>query len=142
MKKIEKLLNIIPSVENNDARELIIPSESPEPENPDYDYCRTNLYLMLEQGKLALEGALRVAEESENPRSFEVFGGLLGQMATLNKTLMTIGKDREDVKTVRKGNISPVGNQVAQVTNNTAVFVGSGTDINALIKSRLSQVDN
>jgi len=139
MKEIEKMLNIVTSDIHSAELSLsaIMPQEVETPEDPDFAYARLNLYSIMEQGKMALEGALRVAEQSENPRAYEVVGGLIGQMAALNKTLMQLGKDKEDVKTARKGNSSPTAATQASVMNNTAIFVGSGNDINKLIAERL-----
>ena len=138
MKELEKILNISTTdvITKQPLLPSITPSEETSPEDPDYDFARLNLYAIIEQGKSALDGALRVAEQSEHPRAYEVVGNLLKSLADVNKQLLTIGKDREDVKAARKGN---TGQSIPQagVVNNTAVFVGSGADINKLIADRL-----
>jgi len=139
MKELEKILNIESSdvITSQPLQPAIVPTEEDQPENKDYDYARVNLYSIIEKGKDALDGALRVAEQSEHPRAYEVVGTLLKNLSDVNKQLLTLGKDREEVKAVRKGNIGVNGAATQVTTNNTAVFVGSGADINKLIADRL-----
>ena len=40
----------------------------------DYDYTRGNLYSIIEKGQEALNGVLELAQESEQPRAYEVAG--------------------------------------------------------------------
>ncbi len=140
MKELEKILNIVPSdvmTRNQPLQPSMVPKEEVHPEDPDYDFARLNLYSIIEQGKQAMEGALRVAEQSEHPRAYEVVGTLLKNMADINKQLLLLGKDREDVKIARKGNS---GNQSAPIPgtiHNTAVFIGNSSDLNKIIADRM-----
>lgn len=141
MKELERILNIESTdvITSQPLQPAIIPTEEEQPENKDFDYARVNLYSIIEKGKEALEGALRVAEQSENPRAYEVVGSLLKNMADINKQLINLGEDKEKVKAVRKGNIGTNGAAPAQVTNNTAVFVGSSADLSKLIKDQMAK---
>jgi hypothetical protein len=141
MKELEKILDIMPSevmTNNQPLYPCIFPKEEPAPEDPDFDYARLNLYSIIEQGKAAMEGALRVAEQSEHPRAYEVVGTLLKSMAEINAQLLKIGKDREDVKTARKGNGATANQPQVLTQNNTSVFVGSSSDLSKLLKEAIS----
>lgn len=105
---------------------VIETSSSDKIEN-DYDHARDNLRELLTQGKSALETALSVAKSSEHPRAFEVVGGLMKQLADINQQLMDIHQQKKKLEEPSKNN----SNQ--KVTNN-AIFVGSTSELNKMIK--------
>lgn len=135
MKELNKVFNIAASEVQTLAIEEVKPVIADEPEDADYTYVRGNYYDMIQQGSLALTGALRVASESENPRAYEVVSGLMKNLADVNRQLLMIGEDKQKVKMARKGlGVAPAANTT---TNNTAVFVGNSTDISKLIAEKL-----
>jgi len=108
---------------------LQVPDVKPEPEavlEADSSYARSNLYSVIEMGKQALAESLNIAHQSENPRAFEVFGGLMKQLAEVNQQLV----DME----IKKMEMNTKANNQPQTVNNTAVFVGSTADLSKLIK--------
>jgi hypothetical protein len=134
MDEITKILDIAPAdiFSPTDVKEKVLPIITEEPEDEDYDYVRSNYYEIIQQGQMALAGALRIASLSENPRAYEVVGALLKNLADVNRQLLQTGEDKQKVKAARKGN---VGQQPQQVTNNnTAVFVGNSADLNKMLK--------
>lgn len=100
----------------------------------DYEKSRNNLHTLLEQGKDALIYALEVAKQSEHPRAFEVVGGLMKQLADINHQLLDLSEKRQKLEAKDK-------NETKQVTNNTAVFVGSTTDLNKMIKNMVGDTE-
>jgi len=136
MDEITRILDIAPAdiLSPTDVREKVLPVVAEEPEDEDYDYVRTNYYEIIQQGQMALAGALRVATMSENPRAYEVVGTLLKNLADVNRQLLQTGEDKQKVKAARKGNgLAPVAQQI---TNNTAVFVGNSADLNKMIAAK------
>jgi DNA-directed RNA polymerase subunit F len=93
----------------------------------DYDTSRDNLHDLLLTGKDALEHALTVAKSSEHPRAFEVVGGLMKQLADMNQQLMDIHQQKKKLEEPAKGTTK-------EITTNNAIFVGSTTDLNKMIK--------
>ena len=93
----------------------------------DYDHSRDNLRELLITGKEALEHALTVAKSSEHPRAFEVVGGLMKQLADMNQQLMDIHQQKKKLEEPTKGTTK-------EITTNNAIFVGSTTDLNKMIK--------
>lgn len=121
-----------------DLDSKIVPVKSEEPEEDDFDFVRENYYDMIQQGSVALAGALRVASESENPRAYEVVGGLLKQLSDVNKQLLNISEDKEKVKTARRGNR---GESPTPITNhNTAIFVGDSNALDDLLEKRKNKM--
>ena len=47
----------------------------------DYDYTRGNLYSLIEKGQEAVNGILELAQESDQPRAYEVAGQLIKSVA-------------------------------------------------------------
>jgi hypothetical protein len=92
----------------------------------DYDKTRSNLHELLIKGQDALNHALDVAKQSEHPRAFEVVGNLMKQLADINQQLMDIHQQKAKLD-------GPKADK--QVTNNNAIFVGSTTELNKLIKN-------
>lgn len=96
----------------------------------DYELTRKNVHALLKQGHEALNHALEIAKQSEHPRAFEVVGNLMKQLADANQQLMDLHKQKQKLD-------EPVEKEKAgkQVTNNNAIFVGSTSELNKLIKN-------
>ena len=58
----------------------------------DYDYTRGNLYSIIEKGQEALNGVLELAQESEQPRAYEVAGQLIKSVSDATDKLMDLQK--------------------------------------------------
>jgi hypothetical protein len=94
----------------------------------DYEVTRANLRSLLVTGQEALMQALEVAKQSEHPRAFEVVGNLMKQLADVNQQLMDLHQQKQKLDEPSKAE------KAKQVTNN-AIFVGSTTELNKLIKT-------
>ena len=114
--------------------EVVVPDSKVQNEKIDYDYDKTraNLHSLLAQGQEALMHALEVAKQSEHPRAFEVVGNLVKQLSEVNAQLLDIHEKKQklDGKTDKKDDVS-----TKNVTNNNAIFVGSTTELNKMIKN-------
>ena len=104
------------------------PPEHNEKIESDYEVTRTNLRTLLVTGQEALMQALEVAKQSEHPRAFEVVGNLMKQLADVNQQLMDLHQQKQKLDEPSKAE------KAKQVTNN-AIFVGSTTELNKLIKT-------
>ena len=96
----------------------------------DAEFARKNIRELITKGKTAVDNILHVAKESEHPRAYEVAGGLIKNLADLNKDLMDIHKKKKDVAPVAAGPRLP------GVTVDKAIFVGSTTELVKLIKQQ------
>ena len=92
----------------------------------DYDYTRGNLYSIIEKGQEAIDGILELAQESEQPRAYEVAGQLIKSVSDATDKLMDLQKKLKDVN--EEDRKSPTS-----VTNN-ALFVGSTAELAKMIK--------
>lgn len=93
----------------------------------DYDHARENLRKLLLDGQSALQTALSVAQQSEHPRAIEVVGNLMKQLADINQQLLDLHQQKKKLD-------DPGKDSSKQVTNNNAIFVGSTTELNKMIK--------
>jgi hypothetical protein len=96
----------------------------------DYEYARTNFYNVIESGTEALEQMLEVAKASEHPRAYEVVATIMKTLIDSNKELVAMSS-----KKVKDDEIVPESNK--PVTNNTAIFVGSTTELQKYINNSL-----
>lgn len=141
MDEITKILDIAPSdvmTPITEPQDKVLPIVAEEPEDADYEFVRGNYYEIIQQGQMALAGALRVASLSEHPRAYEVVGSLLKNLADVNRQLLQSGEDKQKIKTARKGN-GQAAPAAQQITNNTAVFVGSSADLNKMIAAKKAE---
>jgi len=114
---------------DNETGEII---EAPDNKiETDFDVSRNNLRALLAQGQEALQHALEVAKQSEHPRAFEVVGNLVKQLADVNQQLMDLHQQKQKLEG------GPVKKDAKNVTNN-AIFVGSTSELNKMIKKLTS----
>ena len=92
----------------------------------DYDYTRGNLYSIIEKGQEAINGILELAQESDQPRAYEVAGQLIKSVADATDKLLDLQKKLKDVEE-ESSSKGPTN-----VTN--ALFVGSTADLAKLLK--------
>ena len=94
----------------------------------DYEYQRQNFYNLIERGSDAIEGILEGARESEHPRSYEVAGNLIKQVAEVTEKLGQLQTRMKQLKEVP--NSAP-----KNVTN--ALFVGSTAELQKMLKGKV-----
>ena len=91
----------------------------------DYEYQRQNFYNLVKKGTGAIEGILELAKESEHPRTYEVAGNLIKQVAEVTEKLGDLQEKMKKLKEVPD-------NAPKNVTN--ALFVGSTAELQKMIK--------
>ena len=101
------------------------PSDKLEDVDADYKYQRENFYNLVERGQDAIEGILEIAKESEHPRTYEVAGNLIKQVAEVTEKLGDLQEKMKKLKEVPD-------NAPKNVTN--ALFVGSTAELQKMIK--------
>jgi len=98
----------------------------------DYEYARSNLYLLVDKGQEAINGALDLAMSSDHPRAYEVAGQLIKNVGDVADKLMALQKDKKAVREEKaKG--------PTNVTN--ALFVGSTADLQKMLKDASKKKD-
>ena len=129
---LHNVLGITDVVENatkdvTPPKEIVVPETKLNDEdiNNDYKYQRENFYNLIERGQDAITGILDLARESETPRSYEVAGNLIKQVAEVNEKLVDLQMKMQKLKEVPS-------NAPKNVTN--ALFVGSTAELQKMLK--------
>ena len=107
--------------------------ESGDDIEKDYEYQRENFYNLVEKGSSAIDGILELAKESEHPRTYEVAGNLIKQVAEVTEKLGDLQEKMRKLKEVPS-------NAPKNVTN--ALFVGSTKELQTMIKDKLKDESN
>ena len=128
---LENALNIEPTEERKTTPEVVdadivrrepvkvdlskFPDRKKMDQRKDYSEVRENLKDVIDNSKVAIDGILKVASESDSPRAYEVVSQLLKTATEANKELLDVHKQMKDLEK---------DETKKQVTNN-AFFVGS-----------------
>ena len=141
MKQLDKAFNITPVEVETTPENGCFPKKEQltnvtRPDKPDrltkndiskdYEYTRGNLYSIIEKGQEAIDGILELAQESEQPRAYEVAGQLIKSVSDATDKLMDLQKKLKDVN--EEDRKSPTS-----VTNN-ALIVGATAELAKMIK--------
>ena len=95
-------------------------------QDEDYEYVRNNLQDIIEKGGSALEGILELAQDSDHPRAWEVFGQIMRQLAETNKDLIDLQKDMKKIK----------NEESAKKVTQNAIFVGSTAELQKFLRGQ------
>ena len=123
-----------------DVNSDIVPVEKPQVVTPvdtastkeqlkkDYEYTRGHLYSLVEKGQEAVDGILELAQESDQPRAFEVAGQLIKHVGDVADKLVDLQKKVNEIENPKK-------DKQVNTTNNT-MFVGSTADLAKFLKKQ------
>tara|TARA_Y100000766_G_scaffold283176_1_gene298178 strand:+ start:568 stop:978 length:411 start_codon:yes stop_codon:yes gene_type:complete len=116
----------IPAVEYKTVKEkTTVVEQKKETNENDFEYQRQNFYQLVERGQDAIDGILDLARESEHPRTYEVAGQLIKNVADVTEKLGDLHLKMQKLKEVPdKG--------PKNVTN--ALFVGSTAELQRMLK--------
>ena len=126
---IDEALGAVELAKSEPVQKKVIPrpKENNEDLENDYKYQRENFYNLVEKGTDAIEGILEIARESEHPRTYEVAGNLIKQVAEVTEKL---GELQEKMKRLKE----VPSNAPKNVTN--ALYVGSTAELQKLLKGK------
>ena len=124
---LDNVLGITDVVETTTSTVTLPEVKVPEEVDNDYKYQRENFYRLVERGQDAIDGILELAKESEHPRSYEVAGNLIKQVADVTEKLGDLQVKMQKLKEVPN-------NAPKNVTN--ALFVGSTSELQKMLKGK------
>jgi len=130
--EIEDSLGIAKSDEKVEImKSEVVPERSKDDVTKDYEYTRGNLYSIIEKGQEAINGILELAQESDQPRAYEVAGQLIKSVSDATDKLMDLQKKLKEVNAEEK--------EKGPSTVNNALFVGSTAELAKMLKSGLKE---
>ena len=125
---LDNVLGITDVVETATSTVTLPQVRKPDEETDnDYKYQRENFYRLVERGQDAIDGILELAKESEHPRSYEVAGQLIKNVADVTEKLGELQLKMQKLKEVPN-------NAPKNVTN--ALFVGSTSELQKMLKGK------
>ena len=131
---LDNVLGVADPVENamrvvSPPKPVLVPETKMNEEDVDndYKYQRENFYNLIERGQDAIDGILDLARESEHPRTYEVAGQLIKNVAEVTEKLGDLQSKMKKLKEVH--NTAP-----KNVTN--ALFVGSTAELQKMLKGK------
>ena len=107
--------------------ELKVPDKGAQDLTKDYEYTRANLYSLIEKGQEAINGIMELAGEGGSPRAYEVAGQLIKSVADTTDKLVDLLKKVKDLE-------EDSGTKTTNNVTNNALFVGSTSDLQKLLK--------
>ena len=125
---LDNVLGITDVVETTTSEVTLPQVKKPDEESDnDYKYQRENFYRLVERGQDAIDGILELAKESEHPRTYEVAGQLIKNVADVTEKLGELQLKMQKLKEVPS-------NAPKNVTN--ALFVGSTSELQKMLKGK------
>ena len=132
-KELGVIDKIVPKIIPDNSEVVPYKTESGDDIEKDYEYQRENFYNLVEKGSSAIDGILELAKESEHPRTYEVAGNLIKQVAEVTEKLGDLQEKMRRLKEVPN-------NAPKSVTN--ALFVGSTKELQTMLKDKLKDESN
>lgn len=131
----ERSNQTLPTVIDVVAKEI---DSKPVPINQELDddieFVKNKLQSLILRGEDAVETLTSIAKSEESPRSFEVLNTMLTTLSNISMQFIELHEKKAKIaKTLEKS--TPVSNTTTNTTNNIA-FVGSSSDIDALLEER------
>lgn len=96
----------------------------------DFTFSRANIREVIENGTEAIAKLTIIAQQSQNPRAYEVLAKLMDTVTNASKELLEL---QEKIRTIDKANIPRDDDSKRQVTNN--LFVGSTHELQKMIEN-------
>jgi len=128
---IENALDVNSDIVPVDKPQVVTPvdtTSTKEQLKKDYEYTRGHLYSLVEKGQEAVDGILELAQESDQPRAFEVAGQLIKHVGDVADKLVDLQKKVNEIENPKK-------DKQVNTTNNT-MFVGSTADLAKFLKQQ------
>jgi hypothetical protein len=96
----------------------------------DFQQVRKNLKNLVSTGEEAIEGILKVAQEGDSPRAYEVAAAMIKTVSEVNKDIIEM---HHKMKQIEKPTV------VEKNTTNNSIYVGSTSDLQDLINTTRSR---
>jgi hypothetical protein len=124
---IDRALGLTP-IPQSTAVSTILAKVHDDSAKEDFTFARANIREVVENANDAIAKLAIIADQSQNPRAFEVLAKLMDTTVAASKHLLEIQKD---IRAIEKPDIPNSDQGRSQVMNN--LFVGSTSDLAKVI---------
>lgn len=101
----------------------------------DYENVRRSLLELIVSGTASFDKLIKVANESESPRAFEVLSNMMRTLAEVNRDLMQLHKDAKEITAPKEETPADSGGG-----GDTIVFQGSTEELQKFLKTRKKEM--
>jgi hypothetical protein len=105
----------------------------PKDADSDYSEVRRNLKCIIEKSQEAIEGIIELAQDSQQPRAYEVVAQLINSSLEANNKLIDLHRRMKEIKKEEVG-------KTTNVTNNS-IYVGSTADLQKMIREQRKAIE-
>jgi hypothetical protein len=120
---------IVPIEQKADSLAMIVANAMNDSASEDFKFSRANIREVIESGTDAMSKLALIADQSQNPRAFEVLAKLMDTVVGASRQLLEL---QEKIKNIDNANV-PKDEAARAVTNN--LFVGSTAELQKVIAS-------
>jgi hypothetical protein len=128
---IGKKLNLTPMStpldQNSKAISTIIADAHNDSVQEDFDFARSNIRQLIDDGNDAIFKLGQIAEQSQNARAYEVLGGIFATMLKANQDLLDLQKKAKDLN-------KPSSTEGPKSLTNNNLYLGTTSDLAKLLK--------
>ena len=132
-KELGVIDKIVPKIIPDNSKVVPYQAKGEDDIEKDYEYQREQFYNLVDKGSKAIDGILELAKESEHPRTYEVAGNLIKQVAEVTEKLGDLQEKMRRLKEVPS-------NAPKSVTN--ALFIGSTKELQTMLKDKSKDESN
>ena len=132
-KELGVIEKIVPKIILDNSKVVPYNAKGEDDIEKDYEYQREQFYNLVDKGSKAIDGILELAKESEHPRTYEVAGQLIKNVAEVTEKLGDLQEKMRRLKEVPN-------NAPKNVTN--ALFVGSTKELQKMLKDKIEDGNN
>jgi len=132
---LDKTFGTLTKVEETKTPMIPVDEQDAQLEN-DFQEARNALKRAMVYGEEAIQGILQIAQNSDNPRAFEVAGQLIKTMSDQAKDVMDVQERKQKIDKID----GKVANKIEKQTN--IVFNGSTSDLLKAINDEQKTIEN
>jgi hypothetical protein len=108
--------------------DLIIAKAHDDSAKADFENARASIHTMLETAKESIENLAQIADQSQNPKAYEVLAKLIETGVSASKSLLELQVKIRDIQAIEE----PINSRAKTVNNN--LFVGSTTELQKMLQ--------
>lgn len=126
---IDKAFDLTPMGSQTTAVSTLIAKAHDDSAREDFTFARANVREVVENANDAIAKLAIIADQSQNPRAFEVLAKLMDTAVVASKHLLELQKE---IRTIDKADV-PHDEAAKSVTNN--LYVGSTAELSKMLQS-------
>ena len=134
---IDRALNISPMDNGRNQISTIIAAAKNDSATEDFKFSRANIREVIENGNDAIAKLAVIADQSQNPRAFEVLAKLMDTVVAASKQLLDV---QEQIRGIDKADNPQDPDARKNIYN--SIFIGSTTELQKIIASMKNSGDS